>query len=145
MRPTVSFVAGPAKEPVPKPRSQAQAQACAALNVNDQSKMQDHNHWYSLQRSNTDQHAYSIQDPVSNAPTLPPTGLHDNQALPSVYSFASAVRPTQGESLSCSLDTVTHYIYHSVPSQFPSIHGRTHTFSPTAPIFQHQWLSLPFA
>lgn len=139
------FVAGPETELVPKPHSQAQAQACAALNVNDQPKMQDHNHWYSLQRSNTDQHPYSIQDPVLNTPTLPPTGPHDNQALPSVYSLASAVLPTQGESLNRSLDTVTHYIYHSIPSQFSSIHGRTHDFSSTAPIFQHEWLSLPFA
>jgi hypothetical protein len=115
-----------------------------ALFLKNQSKMQDHNHWYSLQRSNTDQNAYSIPDPVSNTSTLPTAGLHDNQPLPSAYSFASAVRPTQGERVSPSLDTVTHYIYYSVPSPFPSIHGRTHAFSPTAPIFQHEWLPLPF-
>lgn len=96
----------------PNPLSQVQAsptlkikvRACAAINVNVQYKMQDSNHWYSLQRSNTGQHAYSIQDSASNTPTLPPTGLHDNQALSSVYSLASAVRPTQGESFSPSLD-----------------------------------------
>jgi len=79
--------------------------ACAAINANGQYKMQDPNHWYSLQRSNTGQHAYSIQDSASNTPTLPSPGLHDNQALSSVYSFASAVRPTQGESFSLSLDS----------------------------------------
>ena len=65
--------------------------------------MQDPNHWYTPQRSNSGQHAYSIQDSASNTPTLP-SGLHDNQALSSVYSFAPAIRPTQGENFSSSLD-----------------------------------------
>ena len=39
---------------------------------------------------------------------------------------------------------ITHHINYSVPSPFPSIHGRTFTFSCTTPIFQHEWLSLPF-
>jgi hypothetical protein len=73
------------------------ARACGALNVNDRYNMQDSNHWYSLQRSNTDPNAYSIQNPASNTPTLASAGPHDNQVLPSLYSFASAVRPTQGE------------------------------------------------
>lgn len=39
---------------------------------------------------------------------------------------------------------ITHYIYHSVPSPFPSINGHTFAFPCTTPIFQHEWLSLPF-
>jgi hypothetical protein len=41
------------------------------------------------------------------------------------------------KSFSPSLDTNTHHIYHSVPSVFPSTHGRTHAFSCTAPTFHH--------
>ena len=92
--------------------------ACVAINVNGQYTMQDPNHWYSLQRSNTGQHAYSIQDSASNTPTLPPAGLHDNQALSSVYSFAS-VRPTQGESFSPSLDTNYSPYIPQCPVTFP--------------------------
>jgi hypothetical protein len=39
---------------------------------------------------------------------------------------------------------ISHRIYHSVPSPFPSIHGRTFALSCTTPIFQHEWLSLSF-
>jgi hypothetical protein len=38
----------------------------------------------------------------------------------------------------------THHMYHSVPSRFPSIHGRTFALSCTIPIFQYEWLSLAF-
>jgi hypothetical protein len=127
-----------------QPRLKIKVGACAAVNVNGQYNMQDPNHWYSLQRSNTGQHAYSVQDSASNTPTLPPAGLHDNQALSPVYPFGSAMRPAQGESFSLSLDTI-HLLYNaSVPSSFPSIHGRAFAFSCTAPIFQHEWHSFPF-
>ena len=33
---------------------------------------------------------------------------------------------------------ITHHICHSVPSPFPSIHGRTFAFTCTTPIFQHE-------
>jgi hypothetical protein len=93
--------------------------ACAAINVNGQYEMQDSNHWYNLQRSNTGQHAYSIQNSASDTPTLPPAGLHDNQAMSSVYSIASAVRPTQGERLSPSLDTNYSPYKPQCPVTFP--------------------------
>ena len=81
--------------------------------------MQDPNRWYNVQRSHTGQHAYSIQDSASNTPTLPPAGLNDNQALSSVYSFASGVRPTQGESFSPSLDTNYSPYIPQCPVTFP--------------------------
>lgn len=146
--PRVVVVAGPAVEPhscsQSGPGLTLKVRAYAAINVNGQYKMQDTNHWYSLQRSNTGQRPYSIQNSTSNTPSLT-AGLHDNQALSSVYSFASAVRPTQGETFSPSPDTnLSPHIYHSVPSPFPSIHGRTFASSCTNPIFQHEWLSLSF-
>ena len=101
-------VAGPAiraLRPLHPYTLKVKVRACAAINVNGQYKMQDPNRWYNLRRSNTGQQAYSIQDSASNTPTLPPASLHGNQTLSSVYSFASAVRPTQGESFSTSLDT----------------------------------------
>jgi hypothetical protein len=106
--------------------------ACAAINVNGQYKMQDHNHWYSLQRSNTGQHAYSLHDSASNTPTLPPAGLHDNQALSSVYSLASAVRPTQGESFSASLDT-NHLPYTAVSRHLSHLSMAAHSPSHAQP------------
>jgi hypothetical protein len=39
---------------------------------------------------------------------------------------------------------ITHHIYRSGPSPFPSINGHTFAFSCTTPIFQHEWLSLSF-
>ena len=113
--------------------SKIKVRACAAVNVNDQYKMQDPNHWYSLQRSNTGQHAYSVQDSASNTPSLPPAGLHDNQAQSSVYSFASAVRPTQGESFSPSLDTNYSPYIPQRPVTFPIYpwsHIRLHMHNP---------------
>jgi hypothetical protein len=107
--------------------------ACATVNFTDQYKMQDPNHWYRLQRSNTGQHAYSIQDSASNTPSLPPAGLHDNQALSPVYSFASAVRPTQGESFSPSLDTNYSPYMPQCPVTFPIYpwsHIRLHMHNP---------------
>ena len=80
--------------------------------------MQDPNHWYTLQRSNAGQHAYSMQDSASNTPTLP-AGLHNSHALSSVYSFASAVRPTQGENFSPSLDTNHSPCIPQCPVTFP--------------------------
>src|SRR5712675_1450812 len=119
------------------------APACAAglvdLNVNDQHKMQDSNNWYSLQRSNADQNAYSIQDPAPNTSTLAPAGFHDAQALPSLYSFASTARPTHGEGFSPSLYAFTHYLHCSGSSPFSSIHGRTLVFLFTASILQRKW------
>jgi hypothetical protein len=131
-------VAGPAAEPRSCSQSRShtlkiKVRACAAINVNGHYKMQDPNHWYSVQRSNTGQHAYSIQDSASNTPTLPPAGLHDNQALSSVYSFASAVRPTQGENFSPSLDTnYSPYILQCPVTSliYPWSHIRLHMHNP---------------
>jgi hypothetical protein len=123
--PRVAVVSGPAVEPHSCSQSgpglttpRLKVRACAAINVNGQYKMQDPNHWYSLQRSNTGQRPYSIQDSASNTPSLP-AGLHDNQALSSVYSFTSAVRPTQGESFSPSLDTNLSPYIPQCPVTFP--------------------------
>lgn len=104
------------------PALKIKVRACEATNLNGQYEMQDPNHWYSLQRSNTGQHAYSIQDSASNTPTLPPTGpagLHDNQAISSVYSLASAVRPTQGEGLQSQSDTNYSPYIPQCPVTFP--------------------------
>lgn len=71
--------------------------------------MQDPNHWYGLQRSNSDQHPHPIQDPPSNTSSLTPAGVHNAQALPAAYSFASAARSTHGEDFYHSPVTIIHY------------------------------------
>jgi hypothetical protein len=106
--------------------------------------MQNPNNWYSSHRPNTDEHTYPM-DPASNTPTLTPTGAHNTQALPAVYSFATAARTTHGEDFCHSFDTITHYLYHSCPSLFSSVCGRAHAFLCTATILQREWLSLSFS
>jgi hypothetical protein len=114
-----------------------------ALDVNGRYKMQDSNQWYSLQRSNTDPHPYTIQDPASNTSTLTPS-VHDTHALPAVYSVTSAARTTHGEGSCHSPDTITHHLYCSSSSHFSSILGRTHALC-TATILRPECLSLPFS
>ncbi len=132
-KPAETRFAGPAVE-TPRRALEAQDQggACAAVNVNGQYNMQDPNHWYSLQRSNAGQHAYSVQDSASNTPTLPPAGLHDNQALSPVYPFGSAMRPTQGESFSLSLDT-NHLLYMPVSRHLSHLSMVAHSPSHAQP------------
>lgn len=97
-----------------------------ALDVNDRYKMQNPNNWYSLQRSNTDQHTYPIQDPASNTPTLTPTGAHNTQALPAVYSYATAARTTHGEQFCyCSIQSLIVYTTVARHHSHPSVGGHT--------------------
>jgi hypothetical protein len=85
------------------PSAPARAACLLVPDVNDQYNMQDHNHWYALQRSNADQHAHPTQDPTSTASTVTPAVAHATQALPGGYSFASTARPPHGEGFSPSL------------------------------------------
>lgn len=97
-----------------------------ALDVNDRYKMQNPNNWYSLQRSSTDQRTYPIQDPASNTPTLTPTGAHNTQAHPAVYSYATAARTTHGKDFRYS-SIQSLIVYTTVARHYshPSVGGHT--------------------
>jgi hypothetical protein len=131
---------------LPRLSKRALWRACLlALDVDNRYKMQDSNHWYNLQRSNSNHHTYPMQDPASNTPTLTPAGAHDAQTLPAAYSFPSSSRTAHGDGFYHDSDAITHYLNHSGPSLFPSVRRHAHAFLCTATVLQHEWLSFAFS
>ncbi|SRR6266404_4917439 len=78
---------------------QERASCVLAIDINNHSKMQDSNGWYSRQRSNAGRHPYPIQESASATSARPPDIVYGAQALSAIYRdpFTPATPTTHGE------------------------------------------------